>query len=110
MLFQCDLTLQMKEFCGDYSSFLNSNDLYDPDLALRTPRCFGGTMAMWKIEYDPFIHIVPVKSSSFLPLVFDPPGVPLSIHIAIYLPTAGRDSEFVEELSELDSCISEARC
>ena len=69
--------------------------------------CFGGTMAMWKIEYDPFIHIVPVKPSSFLPLVFDPPGLPISIHIAIYLPTAGRDSEFVEELSELDSCISE---
>ena len=40
-------------------------------------------------------------------MIFDPPNHPLSIHFAIYLPTAGRETEFVEAISDLDVCISE---
>ena len=62
---------------------------------------------MWKREFDPFITVVPVESSSFLPIVFNPPGSHCTIHIGIYLPTAGLDPEFIVELAELETCLAE---
>ena len=106
-MFQCDLMQQMKEFNQIYFSSLNSPDLYDLELPMKKSRCFGGTMALWRREHDPYISIHRVATSAFLPLIFDPPNLPLTIHLAIYLPTAGRDSEFVEELAALDACIIE---
>ena len=107
MLFQCDLTTHMNEFNGKYFSSLNSADLYDAELPLKSSRCFGGTMAMWKREYDPFITVHPVSSPSLLPLIFSPPWLTPSVHIAVYLPTAGRNTEFIEALAEVKSCIIE---
>ena len=90
-----------------YFSSLNSTDLYDQELPLRSSRSFGGTMVMWLREYDQFITLPPVSSPSLLPFIFHPPGMQLSIHVAIYLPTAGREEEYVEALAELDACINE---
>ena len=64
-------------------------------------------MVMWRREYDQFITIHPVASPSLLPLIFHPPGKMLTVHMAIYLPTAGRDQEYVEALAEVDACINE---
>ena len=107
MLFQCDLATHMKHFNGEYLCSLNSPDLYDVELPLKSSRCFGGTMVLWKREYDPFITIHPVASSSLLPIIFSPPWSSLTVHIAIYLPTAGRDTDFVEALAEVQACIIE---
>lgn len=60
---------------------------------------------MWKKEYDQFITIISVQSSSFIPIVLNPPGQPCTIHIGIYLPTAGQDPAFIEELAELETCM-----
>jgi hypothetical protein len=49
----------------------------------------------------------PVTSTSFLPIIFHPPGSVLSVHIAIYLPTAGQDIKFIEELSKLSATLDE---
>ena len=57
--------------------------------------------------YDPFITVWPVTSPSFLPILFQPPGSVLSIHVAIYLPTAGQDAQFLNELSNLSSTLDE---
>ena len=92
-----------------YFSSLNSTDLYDQELPLRSSRSFGGTMVMWLREYDQFITLPPVSSPSLLPFIFHPPGMQLSIHVAIYLPTAGREEEYIEALAELDACINELR-
>ena len=62
-------------------------------------------MSMWRKDHDPFITIIPVQSSSFLPLVFDPPDSECTIHVGVYLPTAGQDAEFIGELAELDSLL-----
>ena len=97
----------MKAFQGNYYSSLNSPDFYDTELALRTSRCYGGTMAMWLKEHDPYVSILHVSSSSFLPLMFSPPGQLPTVHIAVYLPTAGKDSKFIEELAKLDACIND---
>ena len=62
---------------------------------------------MWLHEIDPFITIHPVTSSAFTPLILKIPGCITSIHIVIYLPTSGRDAEFLNELSSLRSCMEE---
>ena len=97
----------MKDLQATYFFSLNSKDLHDPEVALQSSRCNGGVLAMWKREFDPFITVVPVESSSFLPIVFNPPGSHCTIHIGIYLPTAGLDPEFIVELAELETCLAE---
>ena len=106
-LFQCDLSFATSLYSSSYSCFLNSDDLYDPDIPLSTSRPHGGTMAFWKKELDPYVTIAPVNSSRFLPLVLDIPGYQTTIHIALYLPTAGKESEFVQELAALNNIIEE---
>ena len=97
----------MKPFKGDYFCSLNSADKYDPELPLVKSKAHGGTLALWKAEHDPFVSIHPVSSTAFLPIIFNPPSSPLSIHICVYLPTLGKERTFYEELSNLSSCLDE---
>ena len=60
---------------------------------------------MWKKHLDPFIDVIPVDSSVFLQILFSPPNHPKSIHVAVYLPTQGKEKEFMTELSKLISCV-----
>ena len=106
-MFQCDLDVNMKYFQGEYNAALNSDDLYLPDLPLAKSRISGGTMILWRKSLDAFVSIVPVSSSSFLPMVFSPPNHPISIHFSVYLPTAGKEWEFIDSLSKLTLCIEE---
>ena len=106
MMFQCDQLNEMRLFQGKYSSSLSSADLFDPELPLYQ-RAKGGCMILWKTHLDSYIYSCSSPSSSFLPIVFSPPGSRISIHFAIYLPTAGKDSEFVEEMVKLGNCIEE---
>ena len=92
-----------KEFC--YS--LNSDDIYDPELPHTRSRAIGGTLAMWRKWLDPYVSIIPTLSSSFLPLLLKLPGAKTSVHIAIYLPTHGKDPEYISELASLKNCIDE---
>jgi hypothetical protein len=62
---------------------------------------------MWKCQYDPYITLHQVQSTAFLPVLFHPPGSALSVHIAVYLPTLGKESEFLDELSKLSIVIDE---
>ena len=62
-------------------------------------------MCMWKTELDPYIKVHRVSTSSFLPLIFEPLNLPPSIHVAVYLPTLGRESDFLDELAQLNVCI-----
>ena len=72
-------------------------------------RTFGGTMVLWRKEYDEHVEIIPVNTPAFLPIVFSPPGVAVSIHVSVYLPTMGKESEFMEELAKLNACLSEMK-
>ena len=78
-------------------------------MAMLSNRAHGGTMVMWKECLDPYIKVHRVGTSSFLPIVFDPPDIPATIHIAVYLPTLGKESEFLAELSILDVCIKDLK-
>ena len=107
MIFASDADLQMKYLCGEYCFTLNSADKYDPELPLIKSRAHGGTMILWKLHLDPFISVCPVTSSSFLPITFQPPGSPLSIHICVYLPTLGQENQFIEEIAQLTITVDE---
>ena len=107
MLFQCDLALSMEIFNYDYCSSLNSEDCRDQELPLIKNRAKGGTMTLWKKHLDQYITPCNFISSIFLPIVFSFPGFCTSILISIYLPTAGQDIQFLEELLKLGDCISD---
>ena len=106
-IFACDLDLAMKPLQGEYKCSLNSADKYDPELPHVKSKAIGGTLAMWKIQHDPYVTIHPVSSTAFLPIIFHPPCSPLTIHVGVYLPTLGKESDFYDELSKLSQCIDE---
>ena len=93
---------------SQYKMFLNSDDLYDLDLPLLETRAHGGTLTLWKDELDSFITVLPTFSSRITPIVLDCPGYQTTVHINIYLPTAGRDSDFIEALATLQATIDDA--
>ena len=64
-------------------------------------------MALWRNWLDPYITVLPSLSSAFLPVILKLPGARVSVHIAIYLPTHGKDAEFVSELANLKNCIED---
>ena len=64
-------------------------------------------MALWSLTLDPYISVYPPSNTSFLPIVYSPPGSPISVHIGVYLPTSGQESQFVDNLLELQVVIEE---
>ena len=104
-IFQSDISETMSCLKGEYVFHLNSDDLHDPELALIKSRAVGGTLVMWRKWIDPYVTIHHVTTNSFLPLVLNLPGAAISIHICIYLPTSGKEAEFLSELVNLRNCI-----
>ena len=74
---------------GPYKFSLNSEDVYYPDLPLESLRAKGGMMALWKESLDPFVSTLPTTSAAVLPIILCIPGFVPSIHVGLYLPTAG---------------------
>ena len=106
-IFTNDIDNVIRPISHSYRVALNSVDEYDPYLPLIKSKAFGGTMVLWKTEFDPFITIHPVSSSAFLPVIFHPPNTPPTVHIAVYLPTSGKESMFMEEISKLEIVIDD---
>ena len=106
-MFQFDLHQVTPLFHGEYCHELNSDDLHDTELGLIRNRAHGGTMVLWRRSLDKFISVLPCTTSSFLPILFSYPGCPATLHVALYLPTSGRESQFVEEISKLRAFLEE---
>ena len=51
----------------------------------------------------------PVTTSCFLPIILTPPDSAPSIHVALYLPTSGQETEFVEAVTNLKVVIEDLR-
>ena len=100
-IFQSDLPQIMKYFKGEYSASLNSEDLHNPELNLISSRSKWGTMVMWRKDLDPYVSVYTPPTSAFLSATVDFPGLSTMIHIAVYLPTAGKDAEYLMELANL---------
>ena len=109
MIHQSCLPPLFHPFHGSYASHLNSEDSHDPDLALESVRAHGGTMAMWHISLNPFITVLPTDSPSFLTILLKLPAAVASLHTVVYLPTAGKEEEFVTTLAKLQEHVEELR-
>ena len=94
-------------FHGRFCFHLNSEDSFCPELPLATRKAKGGTMALWESKLDPYVKILPTTTAAVLPLVLSPPGLQSTAHITVYLPTAGKDSDFLSEFAALDAIVSE---
>ena len=90
----------MKYCQGEYKYYLNSEDLKDDNLPLQRNRCKGGTLVMWKKGLDPYLKVCPPDTTSYLPNVLEIPGVETMIHVCLYLPTAGKESDFLSDLAK----------
>ena len=107
--FQCDISTQFNLYFDNYSFHLNSDDLLCPDLPLGTRRAIGGTMVMWRSKLEPYVKVLPSTSTSLLPILLAIPGVAPSVHIALYLPTSGKEAEFVSALAALEASIEQIK-
>ena len=94
-------------FHGRFCFHLNSEDSFSPELPLATRKAKGGTMALWESGLDPYVKILPTTTAAVLPLVLSPPGLQSTAHITVYLPTAGKDSDFLSEFAALDAIVSD---
>ena len=90
-----------------YNFSLNTVDKYDDELPLVKNQAYGGTMVVWRKSHDAYITIHPVSTPSFLPIIFTPPGCPVSVHVALYFPTSGKENEFIEQLCLLRVTVEE---
>ena len=108
-IFFSDLKYCSAYFQEHYKCELNSEDKYDSEIAMTKSRAMGGTMIFWKRTIDKYVSAIPVQSTSFLPLLYKPPGCQVSVHIALYLPTSGKENDFLDQLAQLTACIEELR-
>ena len=88
-----------------YNFYLNSEDRHDELISLQKSRAHGGTMTLWSKDLDPYVTILEPVSSRILVLVLDVPGFQVSVHTNIYLPTSGKEAEFMEQLVLLEDTI-----
>ena len=101
-VYKCDLTTLIQPFIGSYESYLNSEDVHDSELPLTHPRAKGGTMVMWHKSLSPHLKVLETSSSSYVSVLLSPPG-----HTAVYLPTAGKEGEWLSSLLDLEQHVME---
>ena len=92
---------------NNYSAYLSSDDLFDPEIIFRKQRATGGSMVMVNKSIDPFVTLIPPPSSAITPILMQIPGLQTSVHISLYLPTSGQEHEFISQLSNLRHLIED---
>ena len=105
-LFQSDLPNVAKLF-PSYNFILNSDDKFDENLSLQKTKAYGGCITMYRKELEPFISEIATESSRILPIYLKIPGYNDSVHVNIYLPTSGKDSEYLDCLASMKAIIEE---
>ena len=106
-IFQYDLKTTLNHLGNKFMMFLNSDDLHEPEVAMVKSRIVGGTLLIWAAYLDPYVTIHPPTTSSFTALILNMPGYITTIHVVIYMPTSGKENEFITELSNLRLCLTE---
>ena len=64
-------------------------------------------LVLWALHLDPFVTVFTPKTSSHTALIIQIPGYWATIHVCVYLPTSGREHDFLAELSNLESTLTE---
>ena len=64
-------------------------------------------MVLWQKDLDPNVTVIHTDSPVIACVLLKLPGMSISAHAAIYLPTAGQEAQFVSSLSALEVCLGE---
>ena len=104
---QADVAPIMDYLAGDFCYYLNSEDLHHQELPLVSNHAVGGTMCLWSRSLDPYVTVHPTPTSAFTTIILAIPNYMISIHITIYLPTHGKDVEFLADMAELRICLAD---
>lgn len=107
--FQCDVKLSLQSLVNSFNFYLNSEDNFDMTLPLTTSKSYGGTMILWRSDLSPCVKVIPPTSPSFISILLKLPGAAESIHTSVYLPTSGKNGEWMVALSELEEHVEEVR-
>ena len=75
------------------------------DLPLTHPKAKGGTMALWHSSLSPYLKVLPSTSPSFFSILISVPGYLPALHTVVYLPTAGRDGDWLASVVELEEHV-----
>ena len=99
------------EFSSDFSSYefqTTSSDTFLPpeDIILKTGPTWHGTAIGWHSSLSPNVQKLPIVSTRFCGLRLKICNIEI-IAYTVYLPTAGQDDEFLEEISLLTHDINE---
>ena len=105
--YQSDILSLSRYFEDEYCLSHNSEDITDPELPMIKSKAKGGTMVLWRKWLDPHVKVISVNTASFLPVVLTIPGSRPSLHVSLYLPTHGQDTEFVSELTNLRNSLED---
>ena len=106
-IYECDFSLFTSYLEGYYCHSLSSQDTIDPEIPLLYKKARGGTMIFWEKSLDPYISVLKSPSSAMCGIVMEFPDIRTSAHFSIYLPTSGLDSEFLNEISNLQIFIEQ---
>ena len=109
MIYQSDLPPLLLPFRGVYEAHLNSEDLFEPDLALDKVKAKRGTMVLWKASLSPFVTVLPSESSCYQSVLLKLPNSIPSVHTVLYLPTSGKEQQYMSSLVELEAHVTEIR-
>ena len=106
-IFQCDIASVIGHISPTLCFHLNSEDAHDETLALEKCKSKGGTLLLWPVSIDPYVTILPTTSPAILPCMLKLLGCVVSYHICVYLPTAGKEDEFVCTLATLNNLLED---
>jgi hypothetical protein len=64
-------------------------------------------MVLWDNSLSPHLKVLDTSTPSFVSVLLSPRGLFLPVHTAVYLPTAGRDGEWLVCLVELEHHLTD---
>ena len=104
-----DACTKLKSDFTTHNFLTTSDDMFTPaeDLVLETGPVWQGTAIGWSMEIDKFVCKLPVISDRFCGVQYtDVQTDTQFLAYTLYLPTAGKDEEFLEVLSSLSADIA----
>ena len=107
LLFQYEVSEATNLLQGEYCHALCSEDILDPELPFVKNKSNGGTMILWKNNLDNFVTVLTTETPSFQAILFHHPDLEPSLHISLYLPTSGKETEYIEEITKLRDFIDD---
>ena len=104
----CEVDSKLVSDFPTYKFLSTASDMFTPaeELMLTPGTAWHGTTIGWSVDVDKFVTKLPVISDRFCGILYSDKSISLLSYTA-YLPTSGRDEEFMEVLAQLSADITQ---